>query len=357
MPVPGTQVTVSAGQSLTLQSPLPASVSQTWQVEIDNFSPYILTLTIAGQTYTLAPGMAQLYTSSGGPTNVSVVAGLLPPTSTVQPGQTFSISSLWATFPDTIPGTFPTVVSPLLANISATVLSDQVSILANAEIANGSSVNVNLPANVPIHSLAITARAGDIPPDGQLLIVGNQSLAIYYGIVSANSQTPFIGRYLLADLAKYGGLVIVPFQSVTDKSINIAWSSAGSDIVGLNVVGYTQSVPAIPFPVAPPVVSSVVQVNGSSTLLVAGVAHRAIVLHSFVFENVDTTALDANLNAPSGTPIFDTKLPASSTTAFDLKKLMVPGGDSIYLASDSSAALCVATLLYQISNAPDGSDC
>lgn len=108
MPVPGTQVNLTLGQETTIPTPsgINPSVGQHWFVEIDNLSPWVLTVNVSGKTYLLAPGVAQLYSSQSGPAAVTVI-----PSGATYSGTAYVLSN-WAVYPDHIPGTFPVVIAP-----------------------------------------------------------------------------------------------------------------------------------------------------------------------------------------------------------------------------------------------------
>ena len=110
MPVPGTQVTLTLGVESTIPTPsgIVPSVGQSWSVEIENVSPWVLTVNVSGKPYNLAPGMGQLYVSTSGPASVTVI-----PSGSAASGS-FYVLSNWAVAPDHIPGTFPVVVAPSL---------------------------------------------------------------------------------------------------------------------------------------------------------------------------------------------------------------------------------------------------
>ena len=110
MPVPGTQVTLTLGVESTIPTPsgIVPSVGQSWSVEIENVSPWVLTVNVSGKPYNLAPGMGQLYASTSGPASVTVI-----PSGSAASGS-FYVLSNWAVSPDHIPGTFPVVVAPSL---------------------------------------------------------------------------------------------------------------------------------------------------------------------------------------------------------------------------------------------------
>lgn len=105
MPTPGKLTTITPGTQTVLPAPITPAVNQVWQVELDNLSPWILAVNVSGKSYSLAPGVAQLYTSKTGPAEVAVT----PSGSASGPGQ---IMSNWAIVPDSIPGTFPAAVRP-----------------------------------------------------------------------------------------------------------------------------------------------------------------------------------------------------------------------------------------------------
>lgn len=118
MPVAGAPVTISAGQTVGLTPPIRAAAGQTWQVELDNLSPFTLSVRINGQAVTLPPSVMRLTQTTSGPIDVSVT---VPPSSDTG---TYQLLSTWAVLPDSIQGTLPASVG--LTTISGPVTIDSV---------------------------------------------------------------------------------------------------------------------------------------------------------------------------------------------------------------------------------------
>lgn len=156
MPVPGTQVNLTLGQETTIPTPggISPTVGQQWSVEIENISPWVLSVNVSGKTYALAPGMGQLYFSGSGPSAVTVT-----PSGSAASGS-FYVLSNWAVSPDVIPGTFPVVVAPSLTG--AIVANQPMASMPGSPYAWAapSTVPFTWPAGGPYSSVTLTVYAG-----------------------------------------------------------------------------------------------------------------------------------------------------------------------------------------------------
>ena len=156
MPVPGTQVTLTLGVESTIPTPsgIVPSVGQSWSVEIENVSPWVLTVNVSGKPYNLAPGMGQLYVSTSGPASVTVI-----PSGSAASGS-FYVLSNWAVAPDHIPGTFPVVVAPSLTG--SIIASQPQAALTGSPLSptTGGSHTFTWPVGEPYSSVLLVLSGG-----------------------------------------------------------------------------------------------------------------------------------------------------------------------------------------------------
>ena len=152
MPVPGTQVTLTLGVETTIPTPsgIVPSVGQLWSVEIDNLSPWVLTVNVSGKPYLLAPGVAQLYTSNSGPASVTVI-----PSGAAYTGTAYVLSN-WAVAPDHIPGSFPVVIAPA-TNVTIVTPPIPPSVMTASDIITGTGSAVQFNTVALTIGLAILA--------------------------------------------------------------------------------------------------------------------------------------------------------------------------------------------------------
>lgn len=136
MPVQGSPLTLVPGASQTLTPPITPAAQNSWSVELDNLSPWTLTVHVNGQTYPLGPSVMRLFTVGSGPAQVSVD---VPSGGT----GTYELYSTWAQSPDSIQGSFPASVG--LTSITAGTVTADISGPVTIEGLDG-GVNVGVAA-------------------------------------------------------------------------------------------------------------------------------------------------------------------------------------------------------------------
>ncbi len=103
MPVQAQPLVLTPGATQTLTPPIAPGAMNSWSVELDNLSPWTLTVHVNGQSYPLGPSVMRLITAPSGPAQVTVD---VPPGGT----GTYELYSTWAQSPDSIQGVFPSSV-------------------------------------------------------------------------------------------------------------------------------------------------------------------------------------------------------------------------------------------------------
>lgn len=112
MPIAGPRQDLAAGATVQLVAPIGPSVSQSWSVQIDNMCPWPVAVNLAGQHHQLSAGVAHLYHVRSGPAAAAVTS--LSPVGATSAGY---LNAQWAQHPDTIPGTYPSVIGPSPQNL------------------------------------------------------------------------------------------------------------------------------------------------------------------------------------------------------------------------------------------------
>lgn len=137
MPIAGAPVSLTPGETVTLSSPIHPGVQNSWQVELDNLSPWTVIAHVSGRTYPIGPSVMRLFTIGSGPADVSidVPAG--------GSGGPYQLYSTWAQNPDHIEGTFPSSVG--LTSISTGVVDATINGPVTIEGLDG-GVNVGVAA-------------------------------------------------------------------------------------------------------------------------------------------------------------------------------------------------------------------
>jgi hypothetical protein len=200
VPVPGAQVALTAGTTVTLTPPIAPKVQQGWSVELDNVSAFPLVVTVGGQQYQLAPGVANLFHAPSGPASV-VIAPQTPINGTVPSGSPGYVIPTWAVDPEQIPGTFPSSTAMQVSAGSLTLAPG-----SSVTVANASLTTLQYqPA--PIISSAPVSQTGSLPAnaDATANIVGFPGaaagdLGIIWGFSAAGTgyvDTPPAGWSLL----------------------------------------------------------------------------------------------------------------------------------------------------------------
>lgn len=141
MPVPGNPVApLVVGQTYTLQAPITPSTGQQWVVELDNVSPYPLTIGGSIASSVLPPMQSNTYTAHSGPAGVTVTVNAPFDNSTPPEGVPAYLTSTWAILPDTIQGVYPMAIPPTVLTVG-----DQATSAGPYTLAAGGSVNVPVP--------------------------------------------------------------------------------------------------------------------------------------------------------------------------------------------------------------------
>ena len=176
MPVPGTQVTLTLGEETTIPTPsgMVPTVGQGWEVELDNISPWILTVNVSGQQYVLAPGVAQLYRSRSGPAQVTVV-----PSGAASSAAAYVLSN-WAVAPDSIPGTFPVVIAPA-SIVTIVQLPPPPAVMTASDIITGTGSAVQFNSVALTIGLALLADPNNTHP----FYIGGSNVSINSAYLSA----------------------------------------------------------------------------------------------------------------------------------------------------------------------------
>lgn len=238
MPVPGGTQSLTLGVTLTVAPPQPItpSADQSWMVELDNLSPWTLAVNISGQQYSLAPGMAQMYTARSGPALVTVT-----PTGPAPDTGTYTIVSNWAVSPDSIPGTFPVVVAPSLAGGNP---NPNGNVVVAEPIVSGGSVNVPIPAGYTAVLIGLVNTGGvvaatvnwgqpSIPVDSLVFAKNNTLTGYTVGVlpVLGNTLTVSILGPGSAFLTVYGLVApqLPPSQTVIDEQSQSLGSMAQNE--------------------------------------------------------------------------------------------------------------------------------
>lgn len=185
-------------------------------VELDNLSPWTLAVNISGQQYSLAPGMAQMYTARSGPALVTVT-----PTGPAPDTGTYTIVSNWAVSPDSIPGTFPVVVAPSLAGGNP---NPNGNVVVAEPIVSGGSVNVPIPAGYTAVLIGLVNTGGVVVatvnwgqptlPVDSLVFAKNNTLPGYtVGVL------PVLGNTLTVSLVGAGSAFLTVYGLVAPQDL------------------------------------------------------------------------------------------------------------------------------------------
>lgn len=213
MPQAGTPTVVHPGVAAVLSSPIGPAAGQSWSVEIDNLTPWQLNVTMPGQAASsLAPGTAQLYYARTGPATVTVT-----PVGAAFDTGAYQILTNWAQGADIIPGTFPVVISPVLA--AAAVVEGSAEVFTWTGGQAGTNSPIALPSGY--RYLAIVWQyqnnSGATPANVTVEIVG-ATTGVLYGLDS-NSAIPPGGFYR--------HLFYVPIEQALDPTVDFVFGSIG----------------------------------------------------------------------------------------------------------------------------------
>jgi hypothetical protein len=216
MPLPGAAVPLTFGETVTIIGPIQPGANS-WMVEVENLSPWTLTVVMPGQAGTnLAPGMGQLYQAKTGPATLQ-----LTPIGTPVAG-TYQVVTNWAQGNDTIPGTFPVVVAP---SLSSGAPSGVAQYIGTEEIPPNSFLNVTYNLNPDVTFIVVFLG----PPVSAdvMTVIGVQSSVEAIG-VGTSVASPF--------LAAMGGAIVPGLD--TQIAVDYVNNSATKTQI-LHIVGYS----------------------------------------------------------------------------------------------------------------------
>lgn len=270
MPIAGAPVSLTPGETVTLSSPIHPGVQNSWQVELDNLSPWTVIAHVSGRTYPIGPSVMRLFTIGSGPADVSidVPAG--------GSGGPYQLYSTWAQNPDHIEGTFPSSVG--LTSISTGVVDATINGPVTIEGING-GVEVGIaqfPTSLGTQTWtpsSTTMNFTGIPATTRSLLITGTSGPYIFTVTGSSSglkYTSDVGINVVSPALSY---LIVPIVPGLDSSVSIEVTAWGT---GVN--SGTMGIVALPEVIPTPLPASVQQVltnqnsTGSSAVTVYGPA-------------------------------------------------------------------------------------
>lgn len=227
MPVPGNPVApLVVGQTFTVQAPITPSTGQQWVVELDNVSPYPLTIGGSIASSVLPPMQSNTYTAHSGPAGVTVTVNAPFDNSTPPAGVPAYLTNTWAILPDTIQGVYPMAIPP------TTLVSGQQQYNAGTfTVTNPVIQAVTVPTWA--QSMFIVLKNSSMI----FQVFGTATNAIYRAWDAGSSTTG----------TAFQGAFACPVAPEIDPQVNIQTWNPGGPATSTFTVGFTSGAP-IPFP-------------------------------------------------------------------------------------------------------------
>lgn len=275
MPVQAQPLVLTPGATQTLTPPIAPGAMNSWSVELDNLSPWTLTVHVNGQSYPLGPSVMRLITAPSGPAQVTVD---VPPGGT----GTYELYSTWAQSPDSIQGVFPSSVGltsvstgTVDANISGPVVIEGLEGGVNVGVASYASDlgSKNWTPNAP------TMEWTNVPLQTRTLLVTGSGSPYVFTLTGQTSGISFVSDIGYNVVTPALTFLAVPIIPGLDSAFTATVTDFGNGVNSgtMNLI----SVPDVMKTVLPP--PSVLFLrndnrSGSSTQSVNGATYQSPIL-------------------------------------------------------------------------------
>ncbi len=260
MPVQAQPLVLTPGATQTLTPPITPGAMNSWSVELDNLSPWTLTVHVNGQSYPLGPSVMRLISAPSGPAQVTVD---VPPGGT----GTYELYSTWAQSPDSIQGVFPSSVG--LTSVSTGTVDAN---LSGPVVIEGLEGGVNVGVASYATELGVqnwspsfpTIEWTNVPPQTKTLLVTGTGSPFTFTLTGQTSGISFvsdIGYNVVSPALTFLAVPVVPGldSAFTTTVTNFPYESNGGN---MNLI----SVPDVMSTVLPPPSVLVLESSGGSTV-------------------------------------------------------------------------------------------